>query len=169
MTLGLATQRQDLDIHFVIQDPDEDPGIDRQPSRQDVRDDDLFELTQSANIRAAAYRQHATISGVTQSLFVLHRALGRPISLTEPASEKYHAQDGVTTLVNGLTGAESYAEGQWVGAESTGLEPVIDLGEPTSISTVTARSLNSRPCWVHQADRMLVEISDDGTLFEPVE
>lgn len=168
LTLRLATQRQDLDIHYIIQGPDEEPGMDRQPSRQDAHYDGPFELTQSANVRAVAYLQNAAVSDVTQKLFVLHHALGRPISLTEPASEKYRARDGVATLVNGVTGSESYGDGQWVGAEGTGLEAVIDLGEPTRISTVTARSLNSRASWVHQADRVLVEISDDGTLFEPI-
>ena len=80
-------------------------------------------------------------------------------------SPKYPPQDGAAALVNGVTGSDSYADGQWVGAEGPDLEAVIDLGAPTEVSSVAVNTMNNRPNWVHHSPLVEVFGSADGQGF----
>lgn len=160
LSVALAAQRSDLTIHYTTDGS--------APDRTSPRYEGPVTLTRSALLQAVSSDGDAIVSDVTGKRFIIHQATGRPVVLSVPASPKYPAAQGVGTLVNGVTGSDSYADGQWVGAEGTGLEATIDLGETASISSVTVTSMNNRPNWVHQATRIEVSSSQDGEAFEPL-
>lgn len=160
LTVELTCPRGDLSIHYTI-----DGSM---PTAASPRYDAPVVLTQSSRIQAIAMDGDRVVSDVTQKQFTRHKATGRAVSLTIDASEKYPAAGGPGALVNGVAGSDSYADGQWVGAEGTGLEATIDLGHLTQISSMTVTTMNNRPNWVHQADQVAVSVSADGQDFTTV-
>ena len=157
LTVDLTAARDDLAIHFSLDGSE--------PTCRSSSYEGPVTLTQSTLLSAVACQADTIVADVTQKRFTIHKGTGRPVTLTEPASPKYPAEQGASALVNGVTGSDSYADGQWVGAEGTGLEATIDLGAPTQISSVSVTTLNNRPNWVHQADRVEVSVSSDGQTF----
>ena len=164
LVVELATQRPDLAIYYRV-DPPGRAGEVSEPDQHDLKYDGPIHLQHSATVRAVAYRHSVAVSDMTERRFYLHKGLGRPVELTVTASPKYPAVSGDATLVNGVTGSESYGDGQWVGAEGTGLEAVVDLGAATDVSGIVVHSLNNRSNWVHQATEVRVAGSKDGTTY----
>ena len=118
LTMALSTRDEGLDIYYTSNGT--------APSLQSERYDGPIVLEKSATLRAVAYRDGVPASGVNERRLVVHKATGKSISLATPASPKYPPTNGAATLVNGVTGSASYADGQWVGAEGTDLEALID-------------------------------------------
>ncbi len=124
------------------------------------------QLTQSTRLRAIASSNGVIASDVTQQQFVVHKALGREVTLLTAPSPKYPPRDGAGTLVNGVTGSTSYADGQWVGAEGTDLVVLLDLGGTVDIANVSLTSMNDHPNWVHHSPLVEVFGSTDGDSFQ---
>ena len=160
LEVALATSGRGLDIFYTTDGST--------PDRGSARYSQPVHLDRSALLQAIAYRGETLAADVTQQRFTVHAATGRSVTLSEPPSPKYPPANGAATLVNGVSGSSSYADGQWVGAEGNDLEALIDLGAPARVSRVTVTSLNNRPNWVHHADHVEVSGSSDGAHFEPL-
>jgi len=116
-------------------------------------------------VKAMVFDGDETAGEVTQKTFVVHKAIGKEVSLMHTPSSKYATQDGVRTLANGILGSASYADGQWVGYEGKNLEFIIDLGKVTHVSKVSFNSLNDTRSWVHAADKVELAQSGDGRIY----
>jgi len=160
LTIALSTGNQPLKIYYST-----DGTI---PTPKTQRYDQPIILDKSTLLKAIAYKNRKPVSDVSEKNIIVHKATGKEITLTTPPSEKYPAEHGASTLVNGMSGSISYADGQWLGFEGTDLEAVIDLGDPTTISKVSIHSLNSTSNWVHHSDHAEVFVSNDGHKFEKV-
>lgn len=157
LTVTLSTRDEGLEIHYTS-----DGSL---PSLQSRQYAGPVVLERSATLKATAYRDGVPASGVNERRLVVHKATGKKISLATPASPKYPPASGAATLLNGVTGSASYADGQWVGADGTDLEALIDLGSATEVSSVTVTSMNNRPNWVHHGSHVEVSGSTDGHVF----
>ena len=157
LTIALSAGNQQLKIYYTTD------GTNPTPKAQLYDQPLTFE--KSTLLKAIAYKNGKAVSDVSEKKIVVHKATGKHISLTTPASEKYPAENGASTLVNGISGSISFADGQWVGFEGIDLEALIDFGDPTTISKVSVSSMNSTSNWVHQADHVEVFVSNDGLKF----
>ena len=92
---------------------------------------------------------------------------GKPVTLTNPPSDKYKA-GGAATLTDGLFGSSEYTDGMWLGFEQTDLDAVVDLGEPAKIKSITLTYLVSQGAWIFAPTQIDYAVSDDGKTFRNV-
>ncbi len=116
-------------------------------------------------VKAVAYEGTKEVGDIAEKKFIVHKAIGTDLTFQTQPSPKYAAKDGAKALINGLTGSNSYADGQWVGYEGQNMEVIIDLGNITKLSSLSFNSLNNVKSWVHQADRVEVSQSGDGRVY----
>jgi hypothetical protein len=122
-------------------------------------------IGKTALLKAVVYNGNTLVSDVSEKKFIVHKAIGTDFTFQTQPSHKYAAKDGVKALINGLTGSTSYADGQWVGFEGQNMELIIDLGNNTKLSSLSFNSLNDTRSWVHQADKIEMEQSGDGRVY----
>ncbi len=95
-----------------------------------------------------------------------HLALGRPVSLAEPASPKYHNGDEAA-LTDGLRGWDDY-HFHWLGFEGTDMEALIDLGSVRTVTSVATDFLQDINSWVFMPLSVACGVSQDGRDYHPV-
>ena len=160
LEVTLSAPRDDLRIHYTVDGstPTPDAPLYSGP----------IHVGQTTTIRAVSVRDGDVVADVTEKQFLVHKATGKPVTLTAEPSPKYPPRDGVAALVNGVNGSTSYGDEQWVGLEGPDLEAVIDLGETVQVSSVTVTSLSDRPNWVFPTTGVEVSGSTDGSDFAPL-
>ncbi len=96
-----------------------------------------------------------------------NKASMKPITALQPINKAYEFE-GIGTLVDGLKGNGNYKTGRWIGFCGTDLEAVIDLQEPTEISSMALTCNVEKGDWIFGARRIAVAISEDGKNFKEV-
>lgn len=91
-------------------------------------------------------------------------ALFKSVSVTFPASKKYHEGDE-SALTDGLRGLDDYHL-NWVGFHGVDMEATIDLGTRTSIRKMEAGFLQDINAWIFLPESVEISVSDDGQIFE---
>ncbi len=123
-------------------------------------------LTSSASFRAIAVRPTSNTKVVSEEI-VINKATLCPIELKAQPNPKY-TYEGAITLVDGLTGNESYASGRWLGFPGYDAEATIQLQAPAEISKVTTGAVIDMAAWIMGAAGVSVAVSDDGKNFREV-
>lgn len=90
-------------------------------------------------------------------------ALFKPVSVTFPASKKYHDGDE-SALTNGLKGLDDYHL-NWLGFHGVDMEVTIDLGSRTSIRKLEAGFLQDINAWILLPESVELSVSNDGQKF----
>ncbi|MBC7486004.1 MAG: chitobiase/beta-hexosaminidase C-terminal domain-containing protein [Cytophagaceae bacterium] len=122
-------------------------------------------IGKTALLKAVVYNGNTLVSDVSEKKFIVHKAIGTDLTFQTQPSHKYAAKDGGKALINGLTGSASYTDGQWVGFEGQNMELIIDLGNNTQLSSLSFNTLNDTRSWVHQGDKIEMEQSGDGRVY----
>jgi len=91
-------------------------------------------------------------------------AMGKPVELLTSFSEKYPV-GGAVALTDGLRGLPDY-HFNWLGFEGEDLEAIIDLGEASSFSSISADFLQQYYAWIWLPQELVISISDDGIEFD---
>lgn len=125
-----------------------------------------FELKEDAVIAAAVIRPNGT-SRVFKEKVTLSKSSMKPIKLLHKPSSGY-TFTGATVLVDGMKGSDNYKTGRWLGFQSNDLEAVIDLQEPTEITTMKTSANVVKGDWIMGVTGIEVAVSDDGELFTTV-
>lgn len=94
--------------------------------------------------------------------YLVHKASGKPYTLAR-IPDKYDGGEQYA-LTNGVTG-DIKTWGNWVGLVNRDIDPVIDLGKPTSFSRVTTHFVNSKVSWIYPPRGVEIYVSDDGQQF----
>ena len=87
--------------------------------------------------------------------------------MLQPINSQY-AFDGANTLLDGIKGTHNYKTGRWIAFYRNDMEAVIDMKEPTEVSSVSISTLVEKGDWVFDARRFSVYISEDGTNFTEI-
>jgi hypothetical protein len=95
-----------------------------------------------------------------------HLAIGKQVILLTPSSPKYEA-GGPLALTDGLRGIDDY-HFNWLGFEGEDLDAIIDLGEETIISHVSADFLQDIQSWIFLPKLFTVSWSSDGEEFTKI-
>ena len=93
-----------------------------------------------------------------------HLGYGKPVTYAERWHRNYPAA-GAATLTDGRQGGWSYGDGRWQGFQSD-VDVTIDLGLVRPVHYVTATFLGNRGAWIYLPDRVTVEYSLDGKVFD---
>jgi len=121
-----------------------------------------FTLSQSATIKANAWQGGKSLGKTFSIQLTVHKATGKPYTLSsQPDTYKGGEQFALT---NGVTG-NMRTWNAWVGLAGKDLDPVIDLGEVTTINRVYTNYVNSKKSWIHPPKSIEVLVSEDGLSF----
>jgi hexosaminidase len=125
----------------------------------------LFTLKQSATIQTRAYRNHTALGNIYAQTFWIHKAVGKPYTLSRQPERYTGGSD--FGLTNGVTGTLK-TWNKWVGVVNNPLDPTIDFGTATAFSRVTTHYIDSRDNWIYAPLRIEALTSDNGTDFVSV-
>jgi hexosaminidase len=76
--------------------------------------------------------------------------------------------EGEGVLLDGLKGNFNYKTGRWIAFYKNDLEAIIDMKEPTEISSVGISALVEKGDWVFGPRKFSVAISEDGKNFKEI-
>ncbi len=127
-----------------------------------------FEITGSAKVQAAIFKDTA-LQGRPAGLPVdYHKAIGKKVTYNEPWSSSYPAQKEAT-LVNGYRGSLTYGDGQWQGFLGKGLDVTIDLEQEETLTSLSIGFMQLTGPGVYMPPYVEVLLSADGQHFAPAQ
>ena len=119
-------------------------------------------------IKAAPFK-NAELSGIiSEAEFVIHKAIGKKVTLITEASDKYAAELQEKLLVNGVEYTASFSDGQWLGFEGKDCEFVIDLDSVQKLSSISINFSNKVNDWIHHPNELIVLGSKDGVKYSEI-
>ncbi|MDE5560630.1 MAG: family 20 glycosylhydrolase, partial [Bacteroidaceae bacterium] len=127
---------------------------------------DTLRINEDCTISAIGIRPTGT-TRVFRDEVKMHKAAFKPITMLQPINAQY-AYDGAGTLLDGLRGGQNYKTGRWIAFYRNDMEAVIDMKQPTEISSVSISTLVEKGDWVFDARRFAVSVSDDGESFTEI-
>ena len=137
-----------------------------EPSATSSRYSDPLKIKNDCTLKAVAIRPSGNSRILTEKIN-LNKATLKPIMLLQPVHKQYGFK-GAPTLVDGLQGNANYKTGRWIAFYGNDLEAVIDLQQPTEISSAAIATCVEKGDWIFDARGFAVEVSDDGQKFSPV-
>lgn len=137
-----------------------------EPNEKSALYTDTLKINQSCTIQAIAVRPTGN-SRIFKEQVNIHLASFKPITMLQPVNRQY-AFDGPNTLLDGLKGNHNYKTGRWIAFFRNDMEAVIDMKEPTEISSVSISTLVEKGDWVFDARLFLVAVSNDGQNFQTI-
>jgi len=127
-----------------------------------------FDVPGSAKITAAIFKE-GILKGKPAMLAIdYHQAIGKKVIYNQPYSKSYPAQ-GPSSLVNGYRGSLTYGDGQWQGFEGKDLDVTIDMGNTTSLNSLSVAFMQLTGPGVFMPAFVEVSISEDGTNFKTIQ
>lgn len=99
---------------------------------------------------------------------VKHLGLKKQVKYTTPYAHQYTA-GGDSALVDGYRGGWTYGDKRWQGFLNTDMDVTVDLGEVTSISSVSAEFMQLSGPYVWLPREVIISVSEDGELFTEVQ
>jgi hexosaminidase len=112
--------------------------------------------------------QYKEITTPIRQNFVFNKATGKPVSITATPNEKYPGQHGAFSLVNGVWSNKGLSYPDWLGWIGDDMEATIDLGTPTSFSSVKMHTVEQNGSWIYLPKQVEVLVSNDGKTFRSV-
>ncbi|MDR1005197.1 MAG: chitobiase/beta-hexosaminidase C-terminal domain-containing protein, partial [Prevotellaceae bacterium] len=123
-------------------------------------------INTNADLRAVTIRPSGERKETGRRM-LFNKATYRPIQLLTQPSQRY-TYKGAPTLVDGITGVQSYTTGEWLGFITADPEMVIDLGTPTAFCRVSTDALIDGSNWIMGCTGLVVSVSDDNEAFREV-
>lgn len=148
----------DADIYYTLDGTE--------PTTASTRYNGVIKVKENGTLQAIAVRPAGNSRVYTEKI-ALNKATLKPITLLQPVHKQY-AFKGAPTLVDGLEGGFNYKTGRWIAFYGSDLEAVIDLQQPTEISSVALSACVEKGDWIFDARGLAVEVSDDGNQYRQV-
>jgi hexosaminidase len=119
----------------------------------------------SSVILKAVIVMNGKVMGVkpAEQKFVMHKAVGKNVTYTNPVS-KYYPADGPNTLTDGVRGTTAVNR-YWHGLQGKDLIATIDMGAETSIQNITIGCLQRYSDWIFLPQAVSYQVSNDGNSF----
>jgi len=172
---GVRTRRYKL-IHFYYdidawemydleKDPHEMNNVFQDPAYAEIR----HQLEKKLQQLRVQYRDTDIQRYLPKpAIQVNHKALGCPVLLKYPPAKKYSGGNP-NALTDGWLAPDQingFNEHKvWQGFEQVDLEAVIDLQQPTEISSVRAGFLQQISAWIFMPQQVKFQVSNDGRQF----
>ena len=137
-----------------------------EPTAESPQYQGTFKVYKSCVIKAKGIRSTGE-TRVFQEEIKLHKASFKPITMLQPINPGYKFE-GEGVLLDGLKGNFNYKTGRWIAFYKNDLEAIIDMKEPTEISSVGISALVEKGDWVFGPRKFSVAISEDGKNFKEI-
>lgn len=98
--------------------------------------------------------------------FVMHKAIGKNVTYTNPLSRYYQA-DGPNSLTDGVRGTAAVGK-YWHGFNGDDLIAIIDMGEEKNIQNIAIGCLQNYNDWIFLPQSVKFETSNDGNVFTEI-
>ncbi|HBE82620.1 MAG TPA: GH92 family glycosyl hydrolase [Pyrinomonadaceae bacterium] len=124
-----------------------------------------IEIDRTTAVKAFVVRAN-TRSLVAEAVFAK-----RPNDWTVKLESEFNSQypgSSYDAIIDGLRGNHNFAAGEWQGFWGKTFEAVIDLQRETEIREVGGSFLQSARSWIWMPDRLVFEVSNDGTNFTSI-
>lgn len=151
-TLGKA------DIHYTLDGSE--------PSEASPKYTEPLKIKENCTLKAVAIRPSGNSRVLTEKIN-LNKATLKPITMLQPINKQYGFK-GAPTLVDGLQGSFNYKTGRWIAFYGNDMEAMIDLQQPTEISSAEIATCVEKGDWIFDARGFAVEVSEDGKNFTQV-
>ncbi|NLZ94438.1 MAG: family 20 glycosylhydrolase, partial [Bacteroidales bacterium] len=136
-----------------------------EPTTSSTKYEGVFSVKENAVIKAAAFNNGKISSRVFSEKVDISKSTFKPITLLTKAARNYDF-NGAPLLVDGLRGNNNYKTGRWIGFQGNDLVVVIDMLQPTEISSLEFSTNVVTGDWIFDAEEVVVEASNDNENFE---
>ncbi|MDE3145113.1 MAG: family 20 glycosylhydrolase [Bacteroidota bacterium] len=156
LKVSLSSEIIDAPIYYTTDDSEPDVTSKKYTSS--------FTIDSSSTLKAVI-AVNGMIMGNKPAIqkFVMHKAVGRDVLYTNSVS-KYYMADGINSLTDGVRGTLA-ANKYWHGFNGKDLIAKIDLGELTSIQSISLGCLQRYSDWIFLPKSVQFETSIDGENF----
>ena len=148
----LSCETKGMQIRFTLDGSD--------PTAKSALYTEPFEVKKSTTVKAALFNKDKIAGSVKKLDFISDKASGKPVTIIKPYSFKYPGT-GNNAMTDGIIGTDSFKSG-WQGYEGSDMEFVVDLLQPTKVSSVRLNFVKSPSDWVLFPTEVIFSISLDG-------
>lgn len=127
---------------------------------------DVLKINEGCTFKAVAIRPTGS-SRIISETIAFNKASMKPITMVEPINKQYEF-GGAPTLVDGLKGNGNYKTGRWIAFYKNDLNLIIDLQQPTEISSFSITTCVEKGDWIFDARGFSISVSDDGQGFKEI-
>ncbi|NVO02149.1 MAG: family 20 glycosylhydrolase [Bacteroidetes bacterium] len=137
------------------------------PTKSSTNYENTLVINHSCELQASIFQGSQTEAEVFSRQLVLHKGINKKYKLTFHYHQNYSAT-GDNSLLDGQKGSTDFHDGLWQGFQKNDFEAVIDMGEITKITKISASFLQSMPSWIFFPEDVEYLVSDDGINFKTV-
>ena len=137
-----------------------------EPTAASAKYEGALKLKESCVVKAKGIRATGETRIFTEEIKI-HKASFKPITMLQPINPGYKFE-GEGVLLDGLKGNFNYKTGRWIAFYKNDLEAIIDMKQPTEISSVGISALVEKGDWVFGPRKFVVSISEDGKNFKEI-
>lgn len=134
-----------------------------EPTASSVACDSILKIKESGTLKAIAVRPQGNSRIATENI-AFSKSTTKAITAQQPVNKQY-LFNGAATLVDGLKGNGNYKTGRWIAFYKNDMDMVIDLAQPTEISSVAISTCVEMGDWIFDTRGITIEISEDGKTF----
>ncbi|MCB0775846.1 MAG: family 20 glycosylhydrolase [Chitinophagaceae bacterium] len=139
-----------------------------QPTLQSKKYTEPVDINSSLVLKAVSVVNAKIMSLVpAQQFFVMHKAIGKNVTYTNPVS-RYYMADGPNSLTDGIRGTNVIGK-YWHGFSGKDLIATIDLGEEKNIQSIIVGCLQNYNDWIFLPQSVKFETSANGADFEELQ
>lgn len=154
----LDTERYQPEIRYTLDGTPPDGGSPRYTAP--------LQITDSARICAAIFRNGIRSETLSHKRVDYHRAIGKEVFYHTRWSDSYPAA-GKRTFADGYRGGLTYGDGHWQGFLSD-IDVTIDLGEDTDLHYLSAGFMQLTGPGVYMPHYVQISLSGDGSNFTEI-
>ncbi|HHV86168.1 MAG TPA: family 20 glycosylhydrolase [Petrimonas sp.] len=168
MTPNFETNSLDVELSTIDNAPVYYTLDGTEPTVSSTKYDGKFSIRENSEIKAIAIRKGENPSKMLSEKINASKASYKPITLlTEPDPDYKYSGEGM--LVDGLFGnSTNYRTGKWIGFKGEDMAAIIDMLEPTEISTAEIRNCVVTGDWIFDASEIILESSNNDSTFTVV-
>ena len=138
-----------------------------EPSESSTLYEGMISITDDAELKATAIRNGSKSKILSENISV-NKATYKPIELLSTPARNYDFA-GAGLLVDGLKGKNTnYRTGRWIGFQGQDLVAVIDMLEPTEVSSLEINNAVVTGDWIFDSSEITIESSDDKSIYNLV-
>ncbi len=168
MTPNFETNSLDVELSTIDDAPIYYTLDGTEPTASSTKYDGKFSIKENSEMKAVAIREGGNTSKVLSEKINASKASYKPIALlTKPDPNYKYGGEGM--LVDGLFGSSTnYKTGKWLGFGGVDIVAIIDMLEPTEISTAEVRNCVVTGDWIFDASEIILESSNNDSIFTTV-
>jgi len=151
-SIVLDSEQPEYKIHFTSDGSD--------PGTASLVYSEPLKIDQSTVIKAGIFKEGQLMEAYSEQSIVWHKGIGEEGILAFQPSDWYKGQ-GVISLTDGLKGSGNFRDGYWLGFEGEELAFIMDMGETTEISSISASFFQSTGAWIFMPENVIFEIKDE--------